>query len=725
MDSSRRKTLIRLLQTGALAAVAGKSLANGIGSGKTPHASQACHKVKESETTDPVESTPGITHVDSIAALLALDTSQLASGQRIEVRGYYAGSCMGGGTFAWAPANPWDTDGGTVLAPANSTTSGRFLRLIRGPLTPQLFGARGDGSDQYEALRALANLASAKRLNVHFPAGDYASSGYGLSFRDIAVSGDGEDSTVIRYTGNTSGTLVEILDGASISRLTLDGNVTPDPPAWNADNYDAFTGCRPLDLRGRNVAASDLRCINSPTACLRVEAEDFHVRNVRTRRSRGNHGDGIFVVNSRNGRVENCHAYDFTRIGFVSDTYGDSPKKVLSLSIAFVGCRAEYGHDASVLHDSTEYNAGFWAENSSDVKFVDCHSSDTTHMGFTATSGRRPLNGPVTYTLNGCTAERTNTGFLLGDLYQVPVRHSLTDCAALDIDKGFSIEMFEPTSHLSAEGLQTRIRGDSKGSSSFALEGGGSIHLMRIAEQWSKFHGGYFADTNTRYGAVSSLGGFQGGLWLTAFTSHGPDGDLPVNIKLQGSSRLSEFHLVDSHARLGKLFAESIEVEGCTLQLGRISPFTELAISDSRIGGDMGRINVFETTAHHLYARCTFDFTPRGGQLYLYNSDKHNARRVIRFEECTFTMNLTRDGSVIAMNAAPEVFDAPGSHWLTIDQCLFINDGETTTVPAIHSTQQAIHSSVTGHGNRKTPTILTLARFQAADLEITDFKKPL
>ncbi len=618
MDSSRRNVLIRLLQTGALVAVAGKSLADGSGEEKATgmpyrgaetvaeelHTSQAFRKANEAKTIGFTEAHQDILHVDSITALLALNTSRLVSGQRIKVRGYYAESCTGGGIFAWAPANRQATDSGTVLAPTNST-DGRFLRLIRGPLTPQLFGARGDGSDQYKALRALANLASSKRLNVHFPAGDYASSGYGLSFRGIELSGDGEDNTFIRYTGSDSGTLVEIVDGASISGLTLDGNVTPDPPTWNAGNYDAFIGCRPLDLRGRNVVARDLLCINSPTACLRVEAENFLVNNVRTRRARGNHGDGIFVVNSRNGRIENCHAYDFTRIGFVSDTYGDSPKKVLSLSITFVGCLAEYGHDASVLYDSTEYNAGFWSENSSDVAFIDCHSSNTTHMGFTATSGRRPLDGPVTYSLNSCTAERTKTGFLLGDLYQVPVRHSLVDCMALDIDKGFSIEMFETTSHLSAEALQTRIRGDSKGSSSFALEGKGSIHLMRITEQWSKFHVDYFADTNTRYGAVSALGGFRGKLWLTAFTSHGPDGALPANIKLQGASRLSEFYLVDSYARLGKGPTERAEAERCTLQLGRVSPFTELSIRDSRISGYLARISVHETTARHVYTRCT------------------------------------------------------------------------------------------------------------------------
>src|SRR5690554_4898848 len=57
----------------------------------------------------------GVVAVDSIADLLALPEGQRKAGLRYLVRGYHAGSGVGGGEFYFDPSRVGENDGGTVL----------------------------------------------------------------------------------------------------------------------------------------------------------------------------------------------------------------------------------------------------------------------------------------------------------------------------------------------------------------------------------------------------------------------------------------------------------------------------------------------------------------------------------------------------------------------------------------------------------------------------------
>ncbi|WP_419308105.1 hypothetical protein J8402_06695 [Chromohalobacter israelensis] len=708
MDARRRKLLVNLLQGGAFLGVAGVLPSHADGMRDASQRDMSLEGAASSYDAPPIQ-------VDSIAAMRRLETSRLADGQRVEVTGYYLTTQgLGGGSFQWAAHSRQPEDGGLSIAAAGASeqAEGRFVRRVGSTLTPAMFGAMGDGSDQYAPLMRLAKAASTMGLAVTFPPGDYALSDTGVIFSGIAISGAGPARTTLRYTGHERGSLVVIRDGATIEGMTLDGNVSADPDTWTPRNYDAFTGCLPLDLRGRDVVARNVVCRRSPMACLRVEARGFKLENVRTHHARGNFGDGIFVVDSRDGSVERCEARDFTRIGFVSDTYGRSPIYMLSERIDFIDCLAENGHHGSYDYGGAELNAGYWAENSHAVRFIDCRSRETTHHGFVAATGRAPSQGTGHFSLQGCIAETTNIGFFLKDLHGIPVHHTITHCHAGEVEKGFCMELDLDASRLDGRHLTTRLRGEKASGSSYVLEGTGIIELAQIEESWQTFNATRQAHLGAPYASIVSARGFTGQLHLRHFTRQDAT---PISIKLLGQSHLLAFSLAESHAELSHVPAESVELHDCHIEAGWIKAFDALEVAQCRLGDGTPRFDLFETTRRHRYHQCRFDFTPGGGQLYLHNVDKQNARRLVRFEGCHFRKDLALHGSMITLDAAPAVFHVAESNTLTFSDCRFDNTGARTDTPVVHTDQRPPQASLTGQDNRKNATIDALAAFAPAN----------
>ncbi|WP_179703108.1 right-handed parallel beta-helix repeat-containing protein [Chromohalobacter canadensis] len=703
--------MARLLQGGAVLTAAGLLPTHTVGMEK---------RDKKGNTTQ--EGSAQALQVASIADMQSLDVARLQDGQRVEVAGYYAGETLGGGSFIWYAHEQREEDGGTCFR-AHNQAGGRFLRRLDDTLTPGMFGARGDGSDQHVALKRLAQAANTQKRDVVFPEGDYASSGTGLRFKGIRVNGAGITRTIIRYTSDTRGSLVELDDVATLSGMTLDGNVSDDPDTWTPRNYDAFTGCLPLDLIGHDVTVHDVVCRRSPSACLRVGARNFVLRDVVAEHARGNHGDGFFIADSRDGLVERCQARDFTRIGFVADTYGSSPKHILSERIDFIDCLAENGHHGSYDYGGVEFNAGYWAENSDEVRFINCRSRDTTHSGFVATTGRVPSLGIGHFTLRSCIAETTNTGFYLKDLNVTPVRHIVDDCLSRDVDRGLCTEMDLAASHLTGQRFTTVLRGSQRSSSSLLLRGDGHIDIRHFDETWQVFDDRRHDNMRASYASVVSASGFKGHLQLAHFTSrhaNAPEPTAPVGFKLIGQSHLRDFTLSGTRARLFHVPAESISLHDCEIPAGWVKAFNTLDVDACRLGDDVPRFDIFDTTQHHRYRHCRFDFTPGGGHLYLHNSDKRNSRHVVRFERCRFKKDLAQHGSMITLDAAPSVFLATESNYLTFRNCAFENTGHASDTPAIRTLQRPPHASLNGYGNRKNATIDALTAFELDDSLMAD-----
>lgn len=293
------------------------------------------------------------------------------------------------------------------------------------------FGAMGDGIND-DTLPVQAAIDSASKLpntTVFFPVGIYS-----ISSMDIKVSILGEKGTVIKNNKKLLNRYVfcniKKRNSIKIKSLTFDGSVVID------DNGITESGSIPLFVYlSRDIAIENCNFINSPMSGLRVEdSENINVKKCFSGHNRGVFGDGYYFTSVKNSKVENCKAQDYTRIGFVTE---DS-----SSDIVFTSCEAIDGNNASILKGGTEYNAGFWYENSINITTVNCKAIDNTHRGFVATTGGK-VSGLTqeafgNFKFEGCESIRTSVGFYISSS-GFPVYSVINNCFANYVSTGFFI----------------------------------------------------------------------------------------------------------------------------------------------------------------------------------------------------------------------------------------------------------------------------------------------
>ncbi|QIW89971.1 hypothetical protein [Aeromonas phage PS] len=205
----------------------------------------------------------------------------------------------------------------------------------------------------------------------------------------------------IRYTGVTPH-----IGDLLVQGITFDGGVSADPADW-ASGYDSFTGNFGLYIAysPSRVTVRDCNFSNAHWSGLRIEeCNGVLIENCHTRRTRGNFGDGYYCVGSRNVKCVNSSAYDFTRIGFVSDL-GCSDITVDNFD-------AEYGHHQSTNYGGSEYNRPVWLENTQNGKILNSNSKNTEGGSFTIAFGiETPVAGNrATGLISNCTSY--NSGIL-------------------------------------------------------------------------------------------------------------------------------------------------------------------------------------------------------------------------------------------------------------------------------------------------------------------------
>lgn len=330
----------------------------------------------------------------------------------------------------------------TIIFVAGTGAIARTIiaKLLDRPISVKDFGARGDGAtNDSVSLMAADTAARLIGSSVYVPAGTYMA--FGLT---PTVPWMSDSWPIIKNNNPLPSTNAGFVTATSVSGITtwecegivFDGSASADPVGgWTSANYDSFTGSSGLICFG--LSGVKLRRVKAQNAAngagIRIDTcTSVTLDDVTTTRSRGKFGDGIYIGNSSYVKLGKHSVSDYTRIGVVSEQG--------SYEIDIADGTATNGHDSSILYGGTEYNAGYWSENTGSVRRSKCVASSNTHYGFTNTTGTVPL-----YTLplanhsnSQCEAFANGlVGFLGMSVAGLPVSLRRSMCASYGAPQAF------------------------------------------------------------------------------------------------------------------------------------------------------------------------------------------------------------------------------------------------------------------------------------------------
>lgn len=194
--------------------------------------------------------------------------------------------------------------------------------------------------------------------------------GYGATLRQINATKTTTNASTLYMTGLTN---------AAVMGLTIDGGNT-----WGGFLASSCTNLKLVDVSAKNSVGhgfyADL-CAGVEYARCRSDGVLYNHAGTSGAPVAGGSADGFYNGGCTDVTYESCVADGFYRIGFVSEGSGVTK----SARVKFINCLALNASNCD--RSTTEYNAGFWAENTNGADFVDCTARNM--YGNTAqTSGR-------------------------------------------------------------------------------------------------------------------------------------------------------------------------------------------------------------------------------------------------------------------------------------------------------------------------------------------------
>jgi hypothetical protein len=109
----------------------------------------------------------GSTQVQSFNNIAALRLrSGTTAANAAKTLGYYSAGDGGGNSFYWDSTSTADHNGGTVVQPTSVSGAGRWLAVDTSHITPEIFGAKGDGSEVSSRMQAAANYCASNSCKL-------------------------------------------------------------------------------------------------------------------------------------------------------------------------------------------------------------------------------------------------------------------------------------------------------------------------------------------------------------------------------------------------------------------------------------------------------------------------------------------------------------------------------------------------------------------------------
>jgi len=312
------------------------------------------------------QSLPQLSTLPNITALRGVAPGQVPV---VFVQGYYAAGDGGGGEYVSATSGgPYTDNGGSIITQSGGVAASAWLLKRTNVFNVDQFGAVGDGlTNSTSAITNAEAAAYAAGGILYFPPKVYRF----LNQFNCRVSIEGHGATLKQLATVWAPSGVNLVyliryDGVSnfyIKGLTFDSNLaTTGALISNADNVlcEDVTMLNSRYLGLAIISSSNSRisnCVSKVCPLTNIPATAFYA------------GDPFYFQAVTNFEVVNCYAYDFGRIGFVVEGFVGG---TVSNDILFTNCIAEYAHDSD--GSATEFNAGFWTENSNNTQYVNCEA---------------------------------------------------------------------------------------------------------------------------------------------------------------------------------------------------------------------------------------------------------------------------------------------------------------------------------------------------------------
>jgi hypothetical protein len=238
------------------------------------------------------------------------------------------------------------------------------------------YNAVGDGAaDDTAALIAAEAVAYTSGRSLFFPGGTYCFDGTFTTRVSIEGSGATIKQTQSAVSlNNTLGAVAAGADGIVISGLTVDGGLKTSGFTSDGRSYITYREC--VASNCVNIGFGNFNGSRIDVWSCRATGIRYNATGVA-----GRAADGFYFGGCTRSRWIGCGADDFRRIGFVSESNGATK----SAQIQALFCLASNANNCD--DSTTEYNSGFWAENTNSIDWLYCTASDIA-TGVGQTSGR-------------------------------------------------------------------------------------------------------------------------------------------------------------------------------------------------------------------------------------------------------------------------------------------------------------------------------------------------
>lgn len=599
------------------------------------------------------------------------------------------------------------------IASGTGATSTTVQAKLRETISVKDFGAIGDGIvDDTTAIQNAAAAATAQKKSLYAPAGTYKMiTGVTITH---GLIGDGPNNTI--FQGVNDGTVKSFLITTTTSGtglyagFTLDGACSADPVAWDALNYNSFTGhTRTFTCGGSKIVISNVVSQNSVNAPFHCElGNDVVFENCKAIRGRGGFGDGFYIQRSHRVTLKNCVAEDITRIGFVCEggLSGGGAARVCE-RVTFIGCHAENAHDQGVDYGGTEFNAGFWFENSTLNTCIGCTTKDTGNRGFTFAG--TTLVGTVGYSVSqatyiNCHADTAAVGFI-GQSLSSSIEAIITydNCTVQGCGQGFS---------------QTNATVTINNCSYFFDGGGGQTRAISTETNAVVFVNGFYEEWLNK--PVNDLDPLSDAGSISRFSTNNPrqvviDGyrtynDAYFTVKYRAQPPDLDLVVKNGKVIFPRVVAiNSLLIENCVIEvMFTTGASNSFMVKNCTFTGN-AQAFLYGDNSYVQISNSKFERLDEAEFLYIFNNSNTTAKPKVFINNCSFVGDVETGSELIFVNTDTPLASTSRCADLVLNGCTFFNTGGSTTNPAIVLNRGAGTSTVYGTSNWKSATLTNLA----------------